>query len=88
MVGRSKNTDCKFENTILKLLDDAYTLTIDNDGPIGGTPDQQNYGFDKCVNLADKNQAAALINPDNYRIFAEMSMSPATRWVAADPVTT
>jgi hypothetical protein len=26
-----------------------------------------------------------LRNPDNYRIFAEMSMSPATRWGAGKP---
>jgi hypothetical protein len=25
------------------------------------------------------------MNPDNYRVFAEMSMSPATRWGAARP---
>ncbi|KAK0099299.1 hypothetical protein ONS96_008530 [Cadophora gregata f. sp. sojae] len=56
------------------------------DGPLEADPKDMNYGYTKCVNLADKDQAAALINPDNYRLFAEMSMSPKTEWVAADPV--
>lgn len=38
------------------------------------------YGVSKCMYLAKNQQAAALVNPDNYRIFAEMSMSPKTVW--------
>jgi hypothetical protein len=41
--------------------------------------------FNQCLNLADTNPAAAAINPDNYRIFAEMSMSPVTKWKAPPP---
>ncbi|KAL5325218.1 hypothetical protein ACEPPN_006342 [Leptodophora sp. 'Broadleaf-Isolate-01'] len=44
--------------------------------------DDPAIGFDKCVSMARKAQAAALINQDNYRIFAELSMSPQTKWVA------
>jgi hypothetical protein len=43
------------------------------------------YGVNPCMALADTNQASALLNPDNYRIFAEMSMSPGTRWSMALP---
>lgn len=50
----------------------AYTLT--GDDPAGG--------FSSCVNLAKTNLLRALINPDNYRVFAEMSMSPSTSWRA------
>ncbi|KAH8765138.1 hypothetical protein BGZ57DRAFT_857273 [Hyaloscypha finlandica] len=38
------------------------------------------YGFNLCTDLANTDQNKALIMPDNYRIFAEMSMSPATKW--------
>ncbi|PVH84027.1 hypothetical protein DL98DRAFT_528877 [Cadophora sp. DSE1049] len=38
------------------------------------------YGFNLCTDLANTDQNKALILPDNYRIFAEMSMSPATKW--------
>ncbi|KPM46356.1 hypothetical protein AK830_g185 [Neonectria ditissima] len=37
-------------------------------------------GFKLATKLAKDSQTTALINPDTYRIFAEMSMSPATRW--------
>ncbi|KAF4470858.1 hypothetical protein FALBO_2230 [Fusarium albosuccineum] len=40
------------------------------------------YGFNRCYYLAMTEPKIALMNPDNYRVFAEMCMSPATRWVA------
>lgn len=45
------------------------------------------YGFNRCALLAEKSQAQALVNPDGYRIFAEMSMSSATRWGSPKPPT-
>jgi hypothetical protein len=46
-----------------------------------------NYGFLKCVALARTLAPNTNKNPDNYRIFAEMSMSPATEWRAPNPAT-
>jgi hypothetical protein len=43
------------------------------------------YAFNECVNLANTEPATSLINPDNYRVFAEMSMSPVTKWTAKKP---
>ena len=40
------------------------------------------YGFVESKKLAEGNTAAAVINPDSYRVFAEMSMSPETKWNA------
>ncbi|KAL4947909.1 hypothetical protein BDW69DRAFT_189757 [Aspergillus filifer] len=40
------------------------------------------YGASRAMYLATHDQQAALVNPDNYRIFAEMSMSPKTAWQA------
>lgn len=42
-------------------------------------------GFNQCSDKAANNRDAAANNPDNYRVFAEMSMSPATRWGPASP---
>ena len=36
--------------------------------------------------LAKNNQAQALVNPDNFRVFAEMVTSPDTRWGIPTPV--
>jgi hypothetical protein len=44
-----------------------------------------NYGFVKCVALAKTLAPNTNTNPDNYRVFAEMSMSPATEWRAPNP---
>ncbi|RDW92916.1 uncharacterized protein DSM5745_00238 [Aspergillus mulundensis] len=52
------------------------------DFPNDGLP---GYGFDKCMILATKSPQQALVNPDNYRIFAEMCMSPKTEWQPAEP---
>ncbi|KAL1835378.1 hypothetical protein VTJ49DRAFT_6913 [Mycothermus thermophilus] len=42
------------------------------------------YRYSNAVSLAQTRQADALYNPDNYRIFAEMSMAHSkTRWGAA-----
>ena len=40
------------------------------------------YGFVESKKLAERDSAAAIINPDSYRVFAEMSMSPETKWNA------
>ncbi|KAH8664518.1 hypothetical protein BX600DRAFT_550542 [Xylariales sp. PMI_506] len=52
-------------------------------GPAVATTWAQELGscFDKCYDLARKDPRA-LTNADNYRVFAEMSMSPATKWGA------
>ncbi|KAI1375972.1 hypothetical protein F4677DRAFT_91869 [Hypoxylon crocopeplum] len=42
-------------------------------------------GFNQCLDLAIRDQSTALTNPDNYRVFAEMSMSPSTKWGAETP---
>lgn len=47
--------------------------------------DNAAYGFNRCGLLAEKAQSQALVNPDGYRIFAEMSMSSGTRWGAPKP---
>jgi hypothetical protein len=44
------------------------------------------YGFQRCAALATDVQDAAAVNPDNYSIFAEMCMSPKTRWALPSPV--
>ena len=36
--------------------------------------------------LAKNNQAPALVNPDNFRVSAEMVTSPDTRWGIPTPV--
>ncbi|KAH6886289.1 hypothetical protein B0T10DRAFT_550072 [Thelonectria olida] len=41
-------------------------------------------GFQEGNELAKKDLAAALINPDTYRVFSEISMSPNTRWGMPD----
>ncbi|KAI1320667.1 hypothetical protein F5Y16DRAFT_82452 [Xylariaceae sp. FL0255] len=46
------------------------------------------YGFNRCALLATKAQSQAFVNPDGYRIFAEMCMSPNTRWGAPKPPNT
>lgn len=55
--------------------------TLDNNGETA-------YRYARAATLAK--QAASsdkyLRNPDNYRVFAEMCMSPATRWGAARPI--
>ncbi|KAI1778975.1 hypothetical protein F4818DRAFT_437776 [Hypoxylon cercidicola] len=51
----------------------------------GTTYTDQAYAFNKCFELGKSNQAAALINPENYRVFAEMSMSPKTKWGPKNP---
>lgn len=44
------------------------------------------YAYVRTFLLATKEQAKAFINPDNYRVFAEMSMAhPKTRWAAPNP---
>jgi hypothetical protein len=43
------------------------------------------YGFNRCALLSQKYQSKALINPDGYRIFAEMCMSSATSWGMPKP---
>lgn len=43
------------------------------------------YGFNRCAALAKTSQSKALVNPDGYRIFAEMCMSSDTRWGAPKP---
>jgi hypothetical protein len=68
------------EKKSVKERSHAYMRT-GSDGP----QESLSYGFNKCVELAKDNPANALINPDNYRLFAEMSMSPATVWTAAKP---
>ncbi|KAF4975546.1 hypothetical protein FZEAL_7692 [Fusarium zealandicum] len=40
------------------------------------------YGFNRCYYLALSEPKRALMNADNYRVFAEMCMSPATTWGA------
>ncbi|KAI0154609.1 hypothetical protein GGR57DRAFT_512117 [Xylariaceae sp. FL1272] len=42
-------------------------------------------GFNEAVSLANGDQERALKNPDNYRLFAEMSSSPLTKWEAPKP---
>lgn len=37
-------------------------------------------GFKDCVALGKGEPDTALTNPDSYRLFAMMSMSPATEW--------
>ncbi|PMD33048.1 hypothetical protein L207DRAFT_590119 [Hyaloscypha variabilis F] len=49
---------------------------------INGRWADQASGFNQCVSLAKSKPDQALINPDSYRIFAEMNMSPATEWRA------
>ncbi|KAK4240187.1 hypothetical protein C8A03DRAFT_31755, partial [Achaetomium macrosporum] len=45
------------------------------------------YGYARVVKLAEKDQEDAFKNPDNYRVFAEMSMAdPSTRWAATKPL--
>jgi hypothetical protein len=43
------------------------------------------YGFNRCALLAQTHQSNALVNPDGYRIFAEMCMSSNTRWGMPKP---
>ncbi|PMD16806.1 hypothetical protein NA56DRAFT_708373 [Hyaloscypha hepaticicola] len=40
------------------------------------------YAFTNCLNMAKTDQNTALQNPDNYRLFAEVSQSPKTEWLA------
>ena len=40
------------------------------------------YGFVKSKKLAEDDSKSAVKNPDSYRIFAEMSMSPNAKWNA------
>jgi hypothetical protein len=47
--------------------------------------DNAAYGFTRAAWLAKNDQEDAQRNPDNYRIFAEMGMSPGTRWGAPKP---
>ena len=63
------------DNKDVKDWPHAYTRTGADTGTL----------FNQCLNLANTNPAGALINPDNYRIFAEMSLSPATKWKAPPP---
>ncbi|KAI1760930.1 hypothetical protein GGR53DRAFT_525566 [Hypoxylon sp. FL1150] len=51
----------------------------------GRTYRDHEYEFNRCLDLARTRRQDALINPDNYRIYAEMSMSPETRWGAKNP---
>lgn len=45
------------------------------------------YRYARAATLAEDaaTDDAYLKNPDNYRVFAEMCMSPGTRWGAAPP---
>jgi hypothetical protein len=43
------------------------------------------YGFTRAAWLSFNDQSVAVNNPDNYRIFAEMAMSPTTRWGSPVP---
>ncbi|RYP75285.1 hypothetical protein DL769_003840 [Monosporascus sp. CRB-8-3] len=47
--------------------------------------DENRIGFKAAIKLARDDQPAALTNPDTYRIFAEMSMSPSTKWGQPNP---
>lgn len=40
------------------------------------------YGYDKCYLLAQNNLPDALVNADNYAVFAAMSYMSGTRWGA------
>ncbi|KAE9365572.1 hypothetical protein N431DRAFT_518986 [Stipitochalara longipes BDJ] len=51
----------------------------------GQTWIDDSYYFDECVNLAQTRPADTLKNPDNFRIFSDMSMSPTTEWKAPNP---
>ncbi|KAF4963514.1 hypothetical protein FSARC_8481 [Fusarium sarcochroum] len=41
---------------------------------------QAAYGFSRCYYMAKERLEDAFKNPDNYAVFAEMCMSPETRW--------
>lgn len=45
----------------------------------------QARGFTKCTLLAQNSPSKALLNPDNYRVFAEMSFASGTRFGATSP---
>ncbi|RYP81601.1 hypothetical protein DL770_005852 [Monosporascus sp. CRB-9-2] len=67
------------------------TLVHEMTHVVGRVRDNQKYqddnrvGFKAAVKLAQDDQPAALTNPDTYRIFAEMSMSPSTKWGQPNP---
>ncbi|KAM0312530.1 hypothetical protein ACHAPQ_012215, partial [Fusarium lateritium] len=52
------------------------------DKPIPNSPETKNiaYNYNPCYWLAMEDPVAAILNPDNYRILAEMLMSPLTSW--------
>ncbi|KAM0342057.1 hypothetical protein ACHAPU_009785 [Fusarium lateritium] len=53
---------------------------------IPNSPDTEDvaYMYNPCYWLAMENPVAAIENPDNYRILAEMLMSPSTSWAPPD----
>ncbi|KAJ4258147.1 hypothetical protein NW762_008288 [Fusarium torreyae] len=57
-----------------------------SDKDIPNSPQTENvaYMYNPCYWLAMENPVAAIENPDNYRILAEMLMSPSTSWAPPD----
>jgi hypothetical protein len=44
------------------------------------------YNYIGAHAIAKSGTLLFLLNPDNYRVFAEMSMSPGTKWGPPKPI--